>query len=140
MGPVLKLVQVPLDGIASLRQINRITQLGVISKVAESALSSSIYDVNQDINNYDPHVDPLSIHNFSPVFIQTWGHWSIHMDVTIQAIPYPTNIPTTKSRSLQFREKGDEGDCVKGLTDIKIDDIHRPSLVHSLNHSIEDGH
>jgi len=38
IGPLLELVQVPLDGIPSLRHVNCTTQLGVICKLAEGAL------------------------------------------------------------------------------------------------------
>jgi len=37
-GPLLKLVQVPLDGILSFWCVNCTTQLGVICKLAEGAL------------------------------------------------------------------------------------------------------
>ena len=43
MGPLLKLVQVPLDGIPSLRRVNRTTQLGVVCKLAEDALDPTVY-------------------------------------------------------------------------------------------------
>ena len=43
MGPLLELVQVPLDGVPSLRHVNRITQLGVICKLAEGALNPTVY-------------------------------------------------------------------------------------------------
>ena len=36
-GPLLKPVQVPLDGIPSLQRVDRITQLGVVGKLAEGA-------------------------------------------------------------------------------------------------------
>ena len=36
-GPPLQPVQVPLDGIPSLQRVDRTTQLGVISKLAEGA-------------------------------------------------------------------------------------------------------
>ncbi|KAK4815224.1 hypothetical protein QYF61_022871 [Mycteria americana] len=37
VGPLLELVQVPLGAIASLRRVNRTTQLGVVCKLAEGA-------------------------------------------------------------------------------------------------------
>ena len=37
-GPLLKLVQVPLDGILSLRHVDHTTQLSVICKLAGGAL------------------------------------------------------------------------------------------------------
>ncbi|RMC06606.1 hypothetical protein DUI87_16043 [Hirundo rustica rustica] len=39
MGPLLKPVQIPLDGILSFRYVNSTTQLCVIDKVAEGALN-----------------------------------------------------------------------------------------------------
>ncbi|KAK4810873.1 hypothetical protein QYF61_013281 [Mycteria americana] len=49
MGPLLKPVQVPLDGIPSLQRINCTTQLGVISKLAEGALNPTVYVIDEDI-------------------------------------------------------------------------------------------
>jgi len=49
MGPLLKLVQVPLDGILSLRCINCTTWLAVICKFAEGALNPTVYIVGKDI-------------------------------------------------------------------------------------------
>ncbi|KAK4806889.1 hypothetical protein QYF61_012610 [Mycteria americana] len=49
MGPLLGLVQVPLDGIPSLRRVNRTTQLGVICKFAEGALDPAVYVIDEDI-------------------------------------------------------------------------------------------
>ncbi|KAK4810921.1 hypothetical protein QYF61_013329 [Mycteria americana] len=49
MGPLLKPVQVPLDGIPSLQQINCTTQLGVIRKLAEGALNPTVYVTDEDI-------------------------------------------------------------------------------------------
>jgi len=42
IGPVLELVQVPLGGIPSLSCVDRITQLGVICKLAEDALNPTV--------------------------------------------------------------------------------------------------
>jgi len=41
-GPLLELVQVPLDGISSLRRIDSTTQLGIICKLAEGALDPTV--------------------------------------------------------------------------------------------------
>ena len=40
--PLLELVQVPLDGILSLRRVDCTTQLGVICKLAEGALDPAV--------------------------------------------------------------------------------------------------
>jgi len=42
MGPLLDLVQIPLDGIPSLRSVDHFTQFGVICNLAEGALDSSM--------------------------------------------------------------------------------------------------
>ena len=42
MGPLLQPVRVPLDGFPSLQCINYTTQLGVICKLAEGALDSTV--------------------------------------------------------------------------------------------------
>ena len=51
MGPLLKLIQVLLDGIPSLQHMNRTTQLGVVCKLAEGALDPTVY-VDEDIKQY----------------------------------------------------------------------------------------
>ncbi|KAK4825848.1 hypothetical protein QYF61_003099 [Mycteria americana] len=49
MGPLLQLVQVPLDGIPSLRHVNRTTQLGGVCKLAEGALDPTVHVIDEDI-------------------------------------------------------------------------------------------
>ena len=57
IGPPLKPVQVPLDGIPSLQCVNRTTQLGVISKRAESALNLPHMSLTNMANHAGPHAD-----------------------------------------------------------------------------------
>jgi len=45
-GPVLRLVRVPLDGIASLRHVDRTAQLSVICGFAEGALDPTVYIID----------------------------------------------------------------------------------------------
>ncbi|KAK4829425.1 hypothetical protein QYF61_004300 [Mycteria americana] len=52
MCPLLQLVQVPLDGILSLRCVNHTTQLGVICKCAEGMLGPTVYVTDEDIKLY----------------------------------------------------------------------------------------
>ena len=56
LGPLLKPVQVPLDGIPSLRCVDHTSQLGIISKLAEGALdltaNVSYEDIKEDIKQY----------------------------------------------------------------------------------------
>ncbi|KAK4820335.1 hypothetical protein QYF61_024873 [Mycteria americana] len=49
MGPLHQLVQVPLDGILSLRHVNCTTQLGVLCKLAEGALDPTVCVIDEDI-------------------------------------------------------------------------------------------
>jgi len=50
MGSPAQLVQVSLDDIPSLRLVNCTTQLGVICKLADSALDPAVYVTDQGIN------------------------------------------------------------------------------------------
>ncbi|KAK4818126.1 hypothetical protein QYF61_006213 [Mycteria americana] len=58
-GPLLELVQVPLDGILSLRCVNHTTQLGVICKLAEGALNPAVYAIDEDIKQHWSQYGPL---------------------------------------------------------------------------------
>ncbi|KAK4828585.1 hypothetical protein QYF61_027675 [Mycteria americana] len=58
-GPLLELVQVPLDSMPSLRRVNRTTQLGVICKLAEGALDPAVYVIDDDIKQYWSQWRPL---------------------------------------------------------------------------------
>ncbi|KAK4822423.1 hypothetical protein QYF61_015173 [Mycteria americana] len=59
MGPLLELVQVPVNGIPSLRRVSRTTQVGVICKLAEGALDPSVYVVDEDIKQCCSQYGPL---------------------------------------------------------------------------------
>jgi len=49
LSPLLKPVQVPLDGIPSLQHINCATQLGVIHKLVEGALNPAVNIIDEDM-------------------------------------------------------------------------------------------
>jgi len=51
-GPLLKLVQVPLDGIPSFWCVSCTTQLGVICKLAEGACNAAVCVTDEDIKQY----------------------------------------------------------------------------------------
>jgi len=55
--PLLKLVQVPLDGISSLRCVNWTTQLGVICKLTEGALDPAM-SFMKILNSTGPNTHP----------------------------------------------------------------------------------
>jgi len=52
MGPPFQTVQVPLNGIPFLQCANCAAQLGVIGKIAEGALSSTVHVTNRDVKWY----------------------------------------------------------------------------------------
>jgi len=52
MGWLLKPVQVLLDGVPSFYSINCTTQLGVISKIVETALDPIIYVIDNDVEEH----------------------------------------------------------------------------------------
>ncbi|RMC19204.1 hypothetical protein DUI87_03809 [Hirundo rustica rustica] len=65
MGPVLQLVRVPPDDLLFFRSVNSSTQLGVISKFAESARNPLVY-VNDEVfklywSQYGLPLSPVSI-------------------------------------------------------------------------------
>jgi len=69
MHSPFKFIKVPLDGIPSFCHINCITQLGIISKVAEGALNPITYVIDKDIKEYLRGTEkelPLWIKCFSP--------------------------------------------------------------------------
>ncbi|PKU32521.1 serine-rich hypothetical protein [Limosa lapponica baueri] len=61
MGSLFELVQVPLDGIPSLKHINHTTQLGVIGKLAEGALDPTVCVIDEDIKQYCFQYGPFRI-------------------------------------------------------------------------------
>ena len=59
MGPHIKPVKVLLDGMSSPQHVDRNTQLGVICKLAEGALSHTVCVVDEDIEQYWSPYGPL---------------------------------------------------------------------------------
>ena len=53
-GPPLQPVKVPLNGIPSLQRVNQTTQLGVVGKLAEGALSPTVHVADKDIKQHRP--------------------------------------------------------------------------------------
>ena len=58
LGPPLKPVKVPLDGIPSLQYVDCTTQLGAISKLAECALNPIVCVANKMLNSTAPNTNP----------------------------------------------------------------------------------
>ncbi|GAB0195895.1 hypothetical protein GRJ2_002054800 [Grus japonensis] len=59
MGPPLKPVKVPLDGIPSLQHVDHTTQLGVVSKLAEGALDPTVHVTDKDVKQCWSQYRPL---------------------------------------------------------------------------------
>ena len=57
MGPPIKPVKVPLDGMPSLKRVNCTTELGVICKLAEGALNPSL-SLMKILNSTGSSTDP----------------------------------------------------------------------------------
>ena len=53
-SPAIQPFQIPLSGLATLRQINASSQLGVICKLTEGALNALIQVINKDIEEDRP--------------------------------------------------------------------------------------
>ncbi|KAJ7411995.1 hypothetical protein WISP_99901 [Willisornis vidua] len=48
-GPLLKLIQVPLNAILSFKWVNSTTQPGVVCKLADNALDPCVYVTDKEI-------------------------------------------------------------------------------------------
>ena len=57
-GPLLKPVQVPLDGVPSLQPVDHTTSLGVVSKLAEVAFNPTVLSPTKMLNSTDPSTNP----------------------------------------------------------------------------------
>jgi len=51
-GPSLKPVKVALDGIPSLRRVDRTTQLGIVGKLVKDALNPTVHFTNKDVKEH----------------------------------------------------------------------------------------
>ena len=84
-------IQTPLQGLATPRQIDASSQLGVICKLTEGALSALIQVISKDIEEDRPQARPLgnTTRDWSPA-----GFYSIKVMVVTQdlSIPYPSCV------------------------------------------------
>ncbi|XP_048790014.1 uncharacterized protein LOC125688256 [Lagopus muta] len=139
-SPALQPVEVPLNGIPSFHRINRTTQLGVVSKLAEGALNSLIDVINKDVKEHRSQDRPLGD---TTCYRPPPGHRAIDhhpLSAAFQPIAYPSGRPPIKSTSLQFGDEDVVGDHVKGLAQVQVNDIGRLPFVHQCRHSIIEGH
>ena len=140
MGPILKLVQLPLSGIPSLYHINCTIHLDVVSKHAESALDPTVLVIEKDIKEQQSQDGALG---------NTTRHWlpsgrsavgNNPLTMTIEPILYPANSPPFKSTSLQLKDKNVMLDHIKGLVEVQVYDISCFSFVHGSHRFIIGGH
>jgi len=71
LGPLLKPVQVSLDGTLSLKHMDYTTQPGVIYKHAEDVLGPTVDFTDKDMK--EPVQTPQGHHSLV-ISIQTWSH------------------------------------------------------------------
>ncbi|KAK4816062.1 hypothetical protein QYF61_011070 [Mycteria americana] len=103
-------VKVPVDVIPALQCVSHTTQLGVVSKLAEGALSPTVHVADRVKQHQSRHLSLLN------------GHQAIDcnsLSATIQPIPYPLSGPSIKSMFLQFRDKDVLWDSVKCYTQVQ---------------------
>lgn len=63
---------------------------------------------------YRPHNDLILSQGPVKPDLECFQEWGV------QQIPHPSNSPSIKSRSLQFRGKNVVGNSVKGLTEVPV--------------------
>lgn len=103
MGPLLELVQVPLDATVSSSGMST-APLNLVSsanflRVYLISLSMSLMKI---LTRTGPSTDSWGTALVTDIHWHL-SHWLLPPDATIQPIPYPPNSPTMGSISLQFR-------------------------------------
>lgn len=125
MGPILKLVQVPLDGIPSFCCVNCTAQIYVIWKLANLIpLSVSLRQTLQSLSQNRARGTSIitSLHlNTEPLTTTLWLH------PASQPIPYSLHCPSIKSTHLQFGSQDAMCNHIKGSTEAETF-IHLPTL------------
>ena len=71
-GPLSKLVQVPLDGMRSLRYVDRIIQLGMICRLAEGVVDPTVCVTDEDFFSILPAGGRGSARNRHIMSISSW--------------------------------------------------------------------
>ena len=105
-------------------------QLGVVSRVSEGALDPAGDVTDEDIEESQPQHGPLwdTTHQQSPS-----RHGAIDrcsLDSLLHPGLCPLNSLPIESVSFRFGKKDVAGYCVKGLTEVLVDDISGSSLVY----------
>ena len=135
LGPLLKLVHVPLNGILLFYCTSCRPQLGVINKLSEGILSLTVYVVDKDFEEHLSQDRPLrgTIHVWPPPGLRAFDK---PLAVAIQPIIYPLNSLASKSISLLLRDKELMWSHVKSLAKFQVDYISYPSFVHQCRYSV----
>ncbi|KAK4825361.1 hypothetical protein QYF61_026880 [Mycteria americana] len=93
-----QLVQVPLDGILSLKHVNHTTQLGIVCKLAEGALDPTVYVTDEGIKQYWSQYCPPEGHHLSLISIWTLTHSPLPSGCN-----HATNSSSTEQSTHQIR-------------------------------------
>ncbi|KAK4815713.1 hypothetical protein QYF61_006751 [Mycteria americana] len=118
LGPSIQPVQVPLQSLPTLKQINTPTQLGVICKLAESALDPFVQIIDKDIKqDWAQH---RALGNTAcdrpPTGVNSIHHHSL--GPAIQPGLYPAKSTPVQAISSQFLQENAVGNGVKGFTEV----------------------
>ncbi|KAK4823737.1 hypothetical protein QYF61_006006 [Mycteria americana] len=130
LSPSIQPVEVPLQSLPTLQQINTPTQLGVLCKLAESALDPFIQIIDKDIKQNWPQHRALgnTACDRPPTGVNSIHHHSLGL--AVQPVLYPVKSTPVQAMSSQFLQENAVGNRVKGFTEVWIDNIHSLSLIH----------
>ena len=132
LGTPFKSVEVTLNGIPSCHCVNRATQLGVVSKLAEATLNSVLDVTDKDAKEHRSQDRPLGD---TACYWPPPGQRTINRHIlpaAFQPIPCPSAGPPIKSTSHQFGDRDVAGNNVKGLAQVQVNDIARLPFVTTL--------
>ncbi|KAK4821667.1 hypothetical protein QYF61_027135 [Mycteria americana] len=114
----------------TLKQTNTPAQLGVICKLTEGALDPFIQIIDKDIKQNWPQHRALgnTTCDRPPAGVNSIHHNSL--GPAIQPVLYPAKSTPMQAMSSQFLQENAVGNCVKGFTEVEVDNIHSLSLIH----------
>ncbi|KAK4806245.1 hypothetical protein QYF61_013389 [Mycteria americana] len=118
LGPSIQPVQVPLQSLPTLKQINTPTQLGVICKLAESALDPFIQIIDKDVKQNWPQHRALgnTACDRPPTGVNSIHHHSL--GPAVQPVLYPAKSIPVQAMSSEFLQENAVGNSVKGFTEV----------------------
>ncbi|KAK4828214.1 hypothetical protein QYF61_024648 [Mycteria americana] len=130
LGPWIQPVQIPLQSLPPLKQINTPTQLGVICKLAETALDPFVQIIDKDVKQNWPQHRALgnTACDRPPTGVNSIHHHSL--GPAVQPVLYPAKSTPIQAMSSQFLQENAVGNSVKGFTEVQVDNIHSLSLIH----------